>query len=84
MQEYTFKHGPFYFQVQADEDKEAVNRARRAIEESFPEDDKSEYLPIDLTGGAFAGRLYIEPREITVANICKRVELPEPETSVPF
>jgi hypothetical protein len=83
MQEYTFKVGPFYFKIHADDNKEAVTKARRAIEQSFP-DNSVDHLEIDLDGGAFLGRLYIETEEITVGNILKVEELPELALNVPF
>lgn len=76
MQEYTFRHGPLYFKIHAEEDKDAVNKARRALEESFP-DDANNHINVDLTAGAFLGRLYIEPLELSVRNIIKREPLPE-------
>jgi hypothetical protein len=83
MLEYTFKYGPFYFKIHAEEDKEAVTKARKALEESFP-DEALDYLAVDLTAGAFMGRLYIEPGELSVSNICKKQDLPELVTDVPF
>lgn len=81
---YTFKFGPFYFQIAAEDDKDAVNKARRAIEESSPDISSDVFLEVDLTAGACQGRLYLEPRELTVANICKRESLPEMAENVPF
>jgi len=83
MQEYTFKFGTFYFKIHANEDKEAVFKARRALEESMPEN-AFHHLKVDLTAGAFDGKLYIEPEELTVCNICKTVSLPEVDVSLPF
>lgn len=83
MIQYTFKHGPFFFNIHADNDKDAVNKVRRAIEETSP-DVSSLYLRVELTAGAFEGKIYIEPGEISVKNICKREELPEMAENVPF
>ena len=83
MQEFTFKFDTFYFKIYASDDIDAVNKARRALEESFPER-ALDHLKIDLDGGAFDGRLYIEPMELSKANIIRRDTLPEPETGVPF
>jgi len=83
MQEFTFKYDTLYFRVHANDDTDAVNRARRALEESFPEK-VHDYLKIELTGGAFDGRLYIEPGEISRANIIKREQLKELAADIPF
>lgn len=83
MYEYTFRYGPFCFKVIGEGDKDAVNKARRAIEESFPED-SLDHLRVDLTAGAFEGRLYVETREISVKDIARRHELIEETEAVPF
>ncbi len=83
MIEYTFKHGPFYFCVYAENDTDAVNKARRAIEETSPEASNT-YLQVELTAGAFQGRIYLEPKEISKKDICKKEEIPEVEEGVPF
>ena len=66
----------------ADNDKEAVSKARMSINETAPASLHT-YLEIELTGGGFDGRLYIEPAEITVNNICKRLSI-EIQEEVPF
>lgn len=83
MIEYTFKYGPFYFRIHAENDRDAVTKARRAIEETSPEA-SSLYLKVELTAGAFEGRLYLEPLELGVKDICKRETLPEMSDAVPF
>lgn len=83
MIQYTFKYGPFYFNIHAENDKDAVMKIRRAIEETSP-DVSSSYLKVELTAGAFEGRIYVEPKEISVKNICKREELPSMAENVPF
>jgi hypothetical protein len=83
MIEYTFKHGHFYFRIHAETDKDAVRKVRRAIEETSPEASDT-YLKVDLLAGAFEGRIYLEPGEISTKNICRRDVLPEVSTDVPF
>jgi hypothetical protein len=82
MTEYLFKDGPLHFRIHAESDKDAVRKARVAIRETSPcyIEDPQIYLKIDLTGGAFDGRVYLEPGEITVKAICKRT----PVTEAPF
>jgi len=86
--EYTFKYGPFYFQVHAEDDRDAVRKGRRAIEESWPEDESAQridmHLKVDLTAGGFMGRLYVEPGEISINNIVKRQTVAEEQELVPF
>ena len=83
MTSYTFHHGPFYFQIHAENDKDAVRKARQAIEETAPVA-RNTYLRVDLTAGAFEGRIYVEPGELGVKDICKRESLPQIEEGVPF
>lgn len=83
MIQYTFRHGPFYFNIHAKDDKDAVQKARQAIEETAPAD-SSTYLRVDLTAGAFEGRIYLEPGELSSKDICKREPLPEIAEDVPF
>lgn len=83
MIEYTFKNGPFYFHVMAENDKDAVTKARRAIEETAPVSSRV-YLKVDLDAGGFGGRIYMDPQEITVSNIRKRESVPEVDVEVPF
>lgn len=84
MIKYTFKHGPFYFNIFANSDTDAVTKIRKALEETAPADTET-YLPVDLTAGAFDGRLYLEPAEVSAKDICKREELLEfEEEGVPF
>lgn len=83
MVEYTFRYGPFYFSIHAEDDKDAVTKARRALEESSP-DELHTQLHVDLTAGAFAGRIYVEAGELSAKDICKREEVPELVVGVPF
>ncbi len=83
MTSYTFRHGPFYFQIHAENDKEAVRKARQAIEETAPIAPDT-YLKVELTAGAFEGRIYVEPGELGIKDICKREVLSEIEEGVPF
>lgn len=83
MTKYTFKHGAFFFNIFAESDRDAVNKARRALEETSPADANT-YLKVDLTAGAFDGRIYLEPEEVNTKSICKREELPELLEEVPF
>lgn len=83
MIQYTFKHGPFFFNIHAEDDKDAVRKVRKALEETSPEV-SSPYLQVDLTGGAFDGRVYIEPAEVSVKDICKREVLRDDPGDVPF
>lgn len=83
MIEHTFRHGSLYFRILAEDDKDAVTKARRAIEETAPVSTRT-YLKVDLDAGGFEGRLYIEPQEITVQHICRREPIPEVEVGVPF
>lgn len=83
MNKYTFKHGPFYFSIHAESDRDAVTKARRAIDETSPAASET-YLKVELTAGAFEGRLYLEPGELTIKDICKREELEELADEVPF
>lgn len=83
MIQYTFKYGPFYFCIHADNEQDAVRRARRSVEETAPETSNT-YLKVELTAGAFEGRLYLEPGEITKKNIIKTEALPELAEGVPF
>lgn len=76
MVEYTFKSGSFFFNVLGESDKKAVILARQALRESFPSK-VQDHLDIDLTAGAYKGRLYIIPAEITIKNICRRTPVPE-------
>lgn len=83
MIEYTFKCGGLYFKCHAENDKEAVKVARRIVNETSPAANDS-YIEVDLDGGGFNGRIYVEPGEIALSNICKREALPELSTEVPF
>lgn len=85
MIEYTFKYGPFYFLVHAENDKDAVQKARRSVEETSPTASDT-YLKVELTAGAFEGRIYLEPGEITSKCIRKRKKLEDitAEQGVPF
>ena len=83
MNEYTFKYGPFYFRIHATDELDAVRKARRAVEETSPEA-SDVYLKVELTAGAFEGRLYLEPGEISSKNICNTEPLPEMRKGVPF
>lgn len=76
MVEYTFKSGSFFFNVVAETDRKAVTAARKAIKESFPGKSK-DHLNIDLTAGAYSGKLYVIPEELTLRNICRRTPIPE-------
>lgn len=82
MQEYTFKYKKnFYFKVFANSDKEAVQNARKCLNETIASE-VLDYLTVDLTAGGFMGRLYIEPAEITIKNICKRAPVVEEQTEI--
>lgn len=83
MIEYTFKYGPFYFRIHAEDKERAVFKARRALEESFPED-SLDHLNVELTAGGFGGRLYIDTSEVTEQNIVKSEALPELIGDIPF
>lgn len=83
MTEYMFKYGPFYFSIHGEDDQDAIRKAKQAIlETSTPAADV--YLNVDLTAGAFEGRIYLDPEEITDKNICQRDILPEVTEDVPF
>lgn len=76
MIEYTFKFGLFYFNILGESDKGAVTSARQALKESFPADSR-DHIDIELNGGAYMGRLYVIPSEITTKHICRRTPVPE-------
>lgn len=81
---YVFKHGTFYFRIQANDDDDALMKAKRAIEETAPAASNT-YLKVDLTAGAFEGRIYLEPETLTKSNICRKVILPnEGPEDAPF
>lgn len=77
MIEYTFRYGPFFFSIHGEDEKDAVSKARRSLEESFASNSNSVYLHlnVDLTAGGFRGCLYIQPREISIKNIIGRTPL---------
>lgn len=83
MIEYTFRHGPFFFRIHAENNEDAIRKAKRTIDETAPTSSIT-YLPVDLTTGAFDGRLYIDPDEINEGNICEKVCIPEVDVGVPF
>lgn len=84
MIEYSFRFGIFHFKIHGDSDKDAVNKARRAIEESMAKEVFGERLDIGLTGGAFDGCICVIPEEITISNICKRIPVNEVEGNLSF
>lgn len=83
MTKYTFRYKSFYFKVMAETEREAVTRARAAIEETS-HISTTPYLEVDLTAGAFEGRIYIETGEISISNIIKKEIFQEEEIGVPF
>lgn len=84
MIQYMFKYGPFYFSIHGDNDQDAIRKAKQAVlETATPASDI--YLRVELTAGAFEGRIYLDPEEITDKNICKREMLEDlASEEVPF
>lgn len=84
MTRYTFKHKvPLYFSIVAEDERDAVMRARKAIEETSL-GGYHIYLRVELTAGAHDGRIYIEPGEMSTKDICKKEILLEISEDVPF
>jgi hypothetical protein len=87
MIEYTFLTGPFSFCIHAENDEEAISKGNRAINESCGPvtldrvlrlDSAAGALKVDLTAGAFDGKLYYAKHlSLSTIDIIERKEISE-------
>lgn len=80
---YTLHYGPFFFNIYADSDKDAVNKAQQALHSSSEGLHTKIALKVELTAGAFEGYVRFDPEYITEGNIVRKEEVEE-EEAVPF
>jgi hypothetical protein len=67
----------------AENDSDAITKAIKALDETSVVNVNS-YIKVNVTGGASDGRIYLDPLELTVENICNRETIPEIEEGIPF